>query len=39
MKGGIVESEETAGARKRLDEHFSAAADTHATVEELLEAV
>jgi hypothetical protein len=34
-----MEAEETAVARQRLDRHVFAAADTHATVEELLKSV
>jgi hypothetical protein len=39
LKGGIVEPEETAVARQRLDKHLAAAVDMHAAIEELLEAV
>jgi hypothetical protein len=36
MKGGIVETEETAIARQRLDKRVSSATDTQATIEELI---
>jgi hypothetical protein len=35
----IIELEETAVARQRLSKHVSAATNTHATIEEMLEAV
>jgi hypothetical protein len=39
LKGGIVEPEDMALARQRLDKHLSETTDTHATIEDLLEAV
>jgi hypothetical protein len=34
LEAGIAEPEENAVARKRLDQHVSAAKDKHATIEE-----
>jgi hypothetical protein len=39
MKGGAVETEETAVAKQRINKHVSAPTDTHTTTDELLEAV
>jgi hypothetical protein len=39
LKGEIVEPDDTAVARQRLDKHVSAATDTHTTIEALLEAM
>jgi hypothetical protein len=39
VKAGIVEPEETVVARQRLGNHFPAATNTHATVEELMDVV
>jgi hypothetical protein len=39
LKAGIVEPEETSTARHRLGKQVSAATDTQATIENLLEAV
>jgi hypothetical protein len=39
LKARIVESEETAVARKLHGKHISSVTNTHATIEELLEAV
>jgi hypothetical protein len=38
-KAGLVEPEETSVARQRRDKQLSAATDSHATLEELLEAI
>jgi hypothetical protein len=38
-QAGALESEENAVTRQRLGKHFPAATNTHATVEELLDAV
>jgi hypothetical protein len=39
MKGGIVEPEEMAVVRQWMDKHMSMALATHATIQELSEAV
>jgi hypothetical protein len=39
LKAGIVEPEETAVTRRRLGKHIPAATNTHAVIEELLDAV
>jgi hypothetical protein len=39
LKAGIVEPEETVISRQRLGKYFVAAMNTHATVDELLDAM
>jgi hypothetical protein len=39
LKPGILEPEETAVIMQRLGKHIPTATDTHATIEELLDAV
>lgn len=39
LKGGIVKPEETTFVRKRFGKHVSLATDTHAAIEEILEAI
>jgi hypothetical protein len=39
QQAGIVEPEETAVGRQRLDENFRKATDTHPKIEDLLDAV